>query len=90
MADGNSVLLVDHDTQILTQADWLIEMGPQAGAQGGQVIAQGTMEAVAGDPASQIGPFLSGRAQVQVRSPAQRRSCSGRGPSPLPPGPSTR
>ena len=72
VADGNSVLLVDHDTQILKEADWLIEMGPQAGAQGGQVIAQGTTEAVAGDPASQIGPFLSGRAQVQVRTPAPK------------------
>ena len=72
VADGNSVLLVDHDTQILKEADWLIEMGPQAGAQGGQVIAQGPTEAVAGDPASQIGPFLSGRAQVQVRTPAPK------------------
>ena len=72
VADGNSVLLVDHDTQILKEADWLIEMGPQAGAQGGQVIAQGTMEAVAADPASQIGPFLSGKAQVQVRIPATK------------------
>ena len=72
VADGNSVLLVDHDTQILKEADWLIEMGPQAGAQGGQVIAQGTTEAVAADPASQIGPFLSGRAQVQVRTPAPK------------------
>ena len=72
VADGNSVLLVDHDTQILKEADWLIEMGPQAGAQGGQVIAQGTIETVAGDPASQIGPFLSGRAQVQVRTPAPK------------------
>ena len=72
VADGNSVLLVDHDTQILKEADWLIEMGPQAGAQGGQVIAQGTTEAVAGDPASQIGPFLSGRAQVPVRTPAPK------------------
>ena len=72
VADGNSVLLVDHDAQILKEADWLIEMGPQAGAQGGQVIAQGTIAAVAGDPASQIGPFLSGRAQVQVRTPAPK------------------
>ena len=72
VADGNSVLLVDHDTQILKEADWLIEMGPQAGAQGGQVIAQGTIAAVAGDPASQIGPFLSGKAQVRVRTPAPK------------------
>ena len=72
VADGNSVLLVDHDTQILKEADWLIEMGPQAGAQGGQVIAQGTIAAVAADPASQIGPFLSGKAQVRVRTPAPK------------------
>ena len=72
VADGNSVLLVDHDTQILKEADWLIEMGPQAGAQGGQVIAQGTIATVAGDPASQIGPFLSGKAQVRVRTPAPK------------------
>ncbi len=43
VADGNSVLLVDHDTQILSEADWLIEMGPQAGADGGRVVAQGTV-----------------------------------------------
>lgn len=40
-ADGNSVILVDHDTQILAQADWLIEMGPEAGTKGGRVMAQG-------------------------------------------------
>ena len=66
-ADGNSVLLVDHDTQILSEADWLIEMGPQAGAEGGRVIAQGTIQDVATDPRSQIGPFLSGAASAQVR-----------------------
>ena len=44
--DGNSVILVDHDTQILSEADWLIEMGPQAGAGGGQVIAQGSIPAI--------------------------------------------
>ena len=66
-ADGNSVLLVDHDTQILSEADWLIEMGPQAGAEGGRVIAQGTIQDVAADPHSQIGPFLSGAASAQVR-----------------------
>lgn len=59
IADGNSVLLVDHDTQILREADWLIEMGPQAGADGGTVIAQGTIEEIEADPASQIGVFLS-------------------------------
>ena len=45
VADGNSVILVDHDTQILKEADWIIEMGPEAGAKGGHVIAQGTVSA---------------------------------------------
>lgn len=67
VADGNSVLLVDHDAQILSHADWLIEMGPKAGAEGGRVIAQGTVAELSADPASQIGPFLSGEARVQDR-----------------------
>ena len=66
-ADGNSVILVDHDTQILSQADWLIEMGPEAGAKGGQVVAQGTIPEIAGNPDSQIGPFLAGTADLRVR-----------------------
>ena len=61
VADGNSVLLVDHDTQILKEADWLIEMGPEAGANGGKVIAEGTIEDIMNNSASQIGPFLCGR-----------------------------
>ena len=67
VADGNSVILVDHDTQILKEADWVVEMGPQAGANGGHIIAQGTIAALENDPASQIGPFLSGRAETQLR-----------------------
>ena len=59
--DGNSVLLVDHDTQILKEADWLIEMGPKAGADGGRVIAEGTIEEIKANPGSMIGPFLSGK-----------------------------
>lgn len=62
VADGNSVVLVDHDTQILSQADWIIEMGPGAGTEGGSVITQGTVAEVADRPESLIGPFLSGRA----------------------------
>jgi excinuclease ABC subunit A len=53
VADGNSVLLVDHDTQILSEADWLIEMGPEAGAIGGRVVAQGTIAQVSKNEASQ-------------------------------------
>lgn len=58
LADGNSVILVDHDSQILSQADWIVEMGPGAGASGGRVIAQGAVPALAENPASRIGPFL--------------------------------
>ena len=56
VADGNSVILVDHDTQILKEADWIVEMGPEAGAKGGHVIAQGTIPRSSENPASQIGP----------------------------------
>lgn len=62
--DGNSVLLVDHDTQILKESDWLIEMGPGAGAEGGTVIAQGTVRGIEGNPNSVIGPYLSGAAAI--------------------------
>ena len=68
VADGNSVLLVDHDTQILSEADWIVEMGPEAGAGGGQIIAQGTVEELGSLPASQIGPYLAGRAETLVRT----------------------
>ena len=67
VADGNSVILVDHDTQILKEADWIVEMGPEAGAKGGHVIAQGTVSSIEANPVSQIGPFLSGKAETMLR-----------------------
>ena len=67
VADGNSVILVDHDTQILKEADWIVEMGPEAGAKGGHVIAQGTVPSIKANPVSQIGPFLSGKAETMLR-----------------------
>ena len=67
VADGNSVILVDHDTQILKEADWIVEMGPEAGAKGGRIIAQGTVSAIKSNPASQIAPFLSGKAETKLR-----------------------
>lgn len=73
VADGNSVILVDHDTQILQEADWLVEMGPQAGAGGGHVIAQGTIPEIEANPASQIGPFLAGKAAATRQSKAQQQ-----------------
>ncbi len=72
VADGNSVILVDHDTQILKEADWIIEMGPEAGAKGGHIIAQGDIPSIEKDPASQIGPFLSGAARSRLRSCAEK------------------
>ena len=68
VADGNSVVLVDHDTQVLRGADHIIEMGPGAGSSGGRVIAEGTLREVKCNPASKIGPFLSGEAEIRVRS----------------------
>ena len=59
VADGNSVVFVDHDTQVLRHADHLIELGPAAGAGGGQIIAEGTVEKLCTNPASRIGPFLT-------------------------------
>ena len=70
IADGNSVILVDHDTQILSESDWIIEMGPGAGVDGGRVIAEGTIEEISADPASMIGPFLAGSAVIHERHQA--------------------
>ncbi len=71
VADGNSVVLVDHDTQLLAGADWLLEMGPGAGADGGRVVAQGTASDLAACPDSRIGPYLCGRAAVRMPPPAE-------------------
>ena len=70
IADGNSVVLVDHDTQVLSVSDWIIEMGPGAGADGGLVIAEGTPASLSGNPDSIIGPFLSGAAETHLREQA--------------------
>ncbi|MBO6305229.1 MAG: excinuclease ABC subunit UvrA [Selenomonadaceae bacterium] len=70
IADGNSILLVDHETEILKEADWIIEMGQGAGANGGTVIAEGTTESVKKNSNSLIAPFLSNTANVSIRKPA--------------------
>lgn len=69
VSDGNSVVFVDHDVQILRAADHLIEMGPAAGANGGNIIAEGTVSALSSNNSSCIGPFLKGRT-IQLRQPA--------------------
>ncbi len=65
IADGNSVVLVDHDTQILSKSDWMIELGPGAGSQGGEVIAQGTVADMERNPVSIIGPYLTGKGRTE-------------------------
>ena len=77
--DGNSVLLVDHDTQILSEADWIVEMGPEAGAKGGYVIAEGTVEKLKSLPQSMIGPFLSGKADTLLRKRAGKQELFAQG-----------
>ena len=73
IADGNSVILVDHDTQILSEADWIIEMGPKAGAGGGYVIAEGTIPQITANKASMIGPFLARTTETAMRSQADKK-----------------
>ena len=58
IADGNSVILVDHDTQVLAHSDYLIELGPEAGAKGGRILCEGTVAELAESPVSMIGRFL--------------------------------
>ena len=67
VADGNSVVVVDHDVRVLKACDHLIEMGPVAGAEGGHVIAQGTVGDVAANPCSRIAPFLADGESVRER-----------------------
>ncbi len=69
VADGNTVVLVDHDTQVLAHSDWVVELGPEAGAKGGNIIAQGTVQQLEANPASRIGPFLKSGLE-----PAPRRA----------------
>jgi len=76
--DGNSVLLVDHDVQILKEADWLIEMGPEAGAKGGTVIAEGSVADIEHHPASVIGSYLSGVRAPKMEASGQELFANGR------------
>ncbi len=70
LSDGNSIVVVDHDVRVLREADQVIEIGPGSGANGGRVIAQGTVSQIEKDPDSRIGPYLSGKQRVQVRERA--------------------
>ncbi len=72
IADGNSVVMVDHDVRVLRRADHMIEMGPMAGSKGGTIIAQGTVDEVSNTKGSVIAPFLTGEADVLCRQRTNR------------------
>ena len=77
-ADGNTVVMVDHDVSMLSSADHMIEMGPGAGKDGGLIIAEGTIDEIRANPASRIAPFLSGHGvRVRRRCLAQDLFASG-------------
>ncbi len=78
-ADGNTVVLVDHDTQILSHADWIVELGPGAGSAGGTLTAQGTPESLQSDPRSVTGPFLRPGSRLQVREKVPREEIFAQG-----------
>ena len=70
VADGNSVVMVDHDTQVLRHADYMIELGPKAGKEGGNLIAEGSIAEIEANPDSRIGAYLSGEKEIRVREQA--------------------
>lgn len=78
-SDGNSVILVDHDTQVLKHADWMIEMGKGAGVEGGTIISQGTVEDISKNPESVIGPYLSDHYESRIRPVTKREALFDKG-----------
>lgn len=85
--DGNSVIVVDHDTQLLRRCDQIVEIGPGSGAGGGRVIAQGSVTAIEADPASRIGGFLSEKRVVCARPRASQKQMFSHGAITLETGP---
>ncbi len=73
---GNTVLVVEHDEQMMRAADWIVDLGPGAGEHGGEIVAEGTAEDVASTPGSVTGLFLSGERRIAV---PPRRGENGRG-----------
>jgi excinuclease ABC subunit A len=70
---GNSVIVIEHNLDVVKTSDWIIDMGPEGGSGGGTVVTQGTPEDVAGSPGSHTGTFLSGLLKSPVGKPATRR-----------------
>ncbi|WP_180272009.1 excinuclease ABC subunit UvrA [Actinomyces ruminis] len=71
LADGNSVLVVDHDVALLREADWLLEIGPGSGHAGGEIVVNAPVAQAVADPASRIAPFITGAAEVICREPTE-------------------
>src|SRR5690606_3352628 len=73
---GNTVLVVEHDTETIMEADWIVDLGPRAGEHGGRVVAEGTVDDILASPESLTGAYLSGRLQVPI--PEKRRNGNGK------------
>ena len=73
---GNTVLVVEHDDETIRAADWILDLGPAAGEHGGELVAEGTPEAILAHPKSLTGAYLSGRKQIEV--PEKRRTGNGK------------
>ena len=71
---GNTVLVIEHDLEMAAAADYLVEFGPGAGKHGGKVVAQGTPQEVAADPASLTGSYLAGRLSLPVYLPQRKNA----------------
>ena len=71
---GNSVVVIEHNLDVIKSADWIIDLGPEGGEAGGKIVATGTPEQVAANPASYTGQFLSGLVEVAQRPPRRRTS----------------
>jgi len=71
LADGNSVLLVDHDVALLREADWLLEIGPGSGQAGGEIVVNAPPAEAIVNPASRIAPFITGAADLLSRPRAE-------------------
>ena len=72
---GNTVIVVEHDEETMRAADWIVDVGPGAGAHGGQIVAEGTAEEICANPDSLTGLYLSGKKRIPV--PAKRRKPTG-------------
>lgn len=72
---GNTLIVVEHDEETMLEADWIVDIGPKAGVNGGKVVAEGTAEDIKKIPESITGQYLSGRKKIEI--PSERRKGNG-------------